>query len=390
MAEPKVTTHSEEKEVSNESKEAEEESHNEQDDKAKDTDNKKLDKRIKKEVVKRSYKYETKRHKEIEDSRRTKRGEKAFPSNKREEERNDDVGKKRYSESRKSYDSQRDKYKDRDKNKTYDNKNKSMSNDAGTIKGKSTEKSSVEVNVPTEDAEKAQTNKGNGDNFENKKITKHKTIVEKLAPKSSSMHKTTKPDDPVRETRRKSFDNSTSVTKNEDEFSKSKVEIGENKRRNSVGSRQSTAESNSFKYFLNSLSLDNKNEDKEDLYNDNPSKSSLGHKHVSSEENFSSPCFENKDKDVVKRRNSTGDRSSPEKSSPRRNSLGSEDKNKTCTFIDTTISSNVICEESKSKEQNTEKKVKNSSDPRTERRIRNKVIFIFIYKYYIYIQQLHC
>lgn len=373
-----MSTQLEENETTNELKENEEESHNVQNEKAKDTENKKLDKKIKKEVVKKSYKYESKRDKETDDSRRTKRSEKGITSSRREDEKSDDTGKKRYSESRKGCDSQRDKYKDRDKNKTYDKK-KSISNDTASINGKSTEKSNVEVNVSTEEVETIQCGKCKEESLENDKITKSKVIGKKLVSKSSSMNKVAKSVTlEIKEKRRKSLDNTMNITNYENEFSKSMVELGETKRRNSVGSRESNTNTPGFKSFLKSLSLDNKIEDKELLEKDNSSTSSTEHKEVSIEQNFSCPHFEDKDKDVVKRRNSTGDSYSPGKSSTRRNSLGSEDKNTACTFIDNSVSTNVTCEENKSKEQSTEKKDGNRSDPRTERRIRNKVRITFL------------
>lgn len=340
----------------------------------------------KEEIKKNSYKYSSNRDKEADESRKTKRSnsEKTYSSNKKDYEKSEDSGRKRYSESRKGQDTiHRDRYKDKDKTKlssqkkssistTGLDKNKNISNDSSKASGSSEpNKSMSKVNkehIDLSDDEIVE----NSSRSNNTKKDLNEIAKEKLF----------ETNDKVNLRRRKSLDN------DKNRYSTTykvhtREKYNEKKRRNSVGS------SNLIKG-----SIDIKSYEGDKIYSHDSIKKSQSKDHILIEkryqnsmeyevDNSKNDCVlenvkdDSKECNKVKRRNSTGETQGPVSELTRRNSLGTDYKSKIGVFPP---KDKIISKETTKKDKiKYEKKIQqNNRDPRTERRIRNKVRHLFL------------
>ncbi|XP_046674240.1 regulator of nonsense transcripts 3B isoform X1 [Homalodisca vitripennis] len=338
------------------------------------------------EVRKNSYKYEkydSKRDRDIDETRRPRRttSERSYQNNRRDDERSEDGGRKRYSESRRNHDSaQRDRYKD--KNKAYSQKksygstteiDKSKNSAESTTK---TSGSSDTVNESTgksaSDAKEEIESVENDLKMEAQSVSSNKEASRETETKDlGAKRKVFELKDKTKPTRRKSLDYDKSKSSSNYSSNKgySREKCPERKRRNSVGSsKQNQDSSDESKGFLAKEETSREAEPKEGSPTDHENEISKSEEIIPKENTDME--FDEKDRNIPKRRNSTGDRQGTEKQSPRRNSLGSEDKTQVSNFKDLKFDRDLSSEESKPRnEKGTER---SSRDPRTERRIRNK------------------
>lgn len=344
----------------------------------------------KEEIKKNSYKYSSNRDKEADESRKTRRSnnEKTYSSNKKDYEKSEDSGRKRYSESRKGQDSiHRDRYKDKDKTKlssqkkssisTTDlDKNRNISNDPFKASGSSDLNKSMSkinkenIDLPNEElVENSSTSKSNDTNKELNEKGKEKIFETK---------------DKVNPKRRKSLDNDKnrySTTYNLNKVH-AREKCTEKKRRNSVGS------SNSIK---GSIDIKNNEDDKNHSHNSIKKSQSkenilIEKRYLNSAEfdasiNKNDHVLENakddsEESNKIKRRNSTGETEGSVSEPNRRNSLGTDYKRKSGVFTAQKTSSKETTKKDKIKYE--KKMQQNNRDPRTERRIRNKVRILFL------------
>lgn len=343
----------------------------------------------KEELKKNSYKYSSNRDKEADESRKTRKSnnEKTYSSNKKDYERSEDSGRKRYSESRKGQDSiHRDRYKDKDKTKlssqkkssistTDPDKNRNISNDPFKASGssdpnKSMSKVSKEsIDLPDEELiENSSTSRSNDTNKELNEIAKE-TIFE------------TK--DKVNPKRRKSLDNDknryfTTCTLNKVH---AREKYTEKKRRNSVGSSNPIKGSTDIKSYE-----DDKNHSHYSIKKSQSKENILIPKRYLNSAEFDASINKNncvlenvkddsEESNKVKRRNSTGETQGSVCEPTRRNSLGTDYKHKIGVVTVHKITSKETNKKDKTKYE--KKMQQNNRDPRTERRIRNKVRILF-------------
>lgn len=343
----------------------------------------------KEEIKKNSYKYSSNRDKEADESRKTRRSnnEKTYSSNKKDYEKSEDSGRKRYSESRKGQDSiHRDRYKEKDKTKlssqkkssisTTDlDKNRNISNDPFKASGSS------DLNKSMSKINKENIDLPNEELVENSSASKSNDTNKELNEKAKEKIFETK--DKVNPKRRKSLDNDKnrySTTYNLNKVH-AREKYTEKKRRNSVGS------SNSIK---GSIDIKSDEDDKNHSHNSIKKSQSkenilIQKRYVNSAEfdasiNKNDCVLENakddsEESNKIKRRNSTGETEGTVSEPNRRNSLGTDYKRKIGVFTAQKTSSKETTKKDKIKY---EKKMQNNRDPRTERRIRNKVRILFL------------
>lgn len=344
-----------------------------------------------------SYKYESRREREGEDVRRSRRpNDRGYQNSRRDDDRPEDIGRKRYSETRRSHDSPRERYKDKDKPKVFNLKKTSESTSEIDSVNTTTDKliqpdiDGVRINDDTGESNlKEADSEVLGDDKANLSVNNNIPIIEKKVSSEFGKRKQFETKDKVNPTRRKSFD----YDKNRQQSSynsnrsNNKEKFSEKKRRNSFGSSKNQDSLDATtKYMKNitdtepkELVVETSTEQQQEKVSEFKKQIPQNKEILATEESVKNE-FEIKDKSVPKRRNSTGERHSLDKLSSRRNSLGSEDKNIICSFDneEQNCDSSVIPESGKNKDE--KKHHRNSRDPRTERRIRNKVSkHIFIY-----------
>lgn len=344
----------------------------------------------KEEIKKNSYKYSSNRDKEADESRKTRRSnnEKTYSSNKKDYEKSEDSGRKRYSESRKGQDSiHRDRYKEKDKTKlssqkkssisTTDlDKNRNISNDPFKASGSSDLNKSMSkinkenIDLPNEDlVENSSTSKSNDTNKELNEKAKEKIFETK---------------DKVNPKRRKSLDNDKnrySTTYNLNKVH-AREKYTEKKRRNSVGSSDSIKGSIDIK-----SDEDDKNHSHNSIKKSQSKENILIQKRYLNSAEFDASINKNdcvlenakddsEENNKIKRRNSTGETEGSVSEPNRRNSLGTDYKRKIGVFTAQKTSSKETTKKDKIKYE--KKMQQNNRDPRTERRIRNKVRILFL------------